>query len=291
VVPPAYIPSIEERLSAALALNPYLLLDIPCDQLPKWQALAQNSASPAIKNKINQLDQNAGWFNDWAIQTLNGANGTIVNMDYFSVNVSTLPTNPATGSAYTPEAFLDYFRRNINNFVDGSTFSPYCETPALCTQETTLWNSSDPTGAILYIDIPLDDGVVVCSEYTTSYWYFMTLEAPGAGNHPVSGTRQFGFESNGSGGYNFFVRGVDRFDSNTMENSAYMSSILNDPLKPDPFFGADALWESFQTRLSNFINLNGGSSFKTEPTKYRTDWEDVNDVINGTKPISELGCN
>jgi hypothetical protein len=274
----------EELLSNLLEEDPFALIEIPCDQLPKWQTLAQNKASQSIKDKINQLDANSVWFDSWAIQTLNEANGTIANMDYFSVSVSNLPNNPSTGSQFTPESFLDYFRRNINDFADGSTFSPYCETPSLCTQETNLWNSDNPIGAIVYIDIPGDDGVVVCSEFTSSYWYFMTLEAPGAGNHPVSGTRQFGFEPNGTGGYNFFVRGVDRFDSNIAENTLYMVALGN------PFFGADALWASFQNKMNQFINNNNGSATINTPLKYRPDWKKVQEILEGERPISDLGC-
>ena len=281
-----YNAAIAQQVNDRLLTEPFELLEIPCDQLPQWQTLAQNDAPQAIKDKINQLQTaNSSLFDDWAIQTLNGANGTIVNMDYFSVNVNTLPNNPLTNQPFTPEDFLNYFRLNINNFVTGSTFSPYCEIASICDQETSLWNSTNPVGAIIYIDIPVDDGVVVCSEYNSSYWYFMTLEAPGAGNHPVSGTRQFGFESDGNGGYNFFIRGVDRFDSNIMENSAYMIGL------GDPFLDADNLWKSFQTKLNNFINTNGGNSFIQPPTTYRPDWEKVDQVLKGNRPISDLGCN
>jgi hypothetical protein len=284
-------PEVETLVSSVIAVeqlllqDPSALIEIPCNQLPKWQPLAQNIASQTIKNKINQLNNNAGWFDNWAIQTLNGANGTIVNMDYFSVNVTTLPNNPTTGLPFTPEGFLDYFRKNINSFTEGSTFSPFCQTAALCVQETALWNSNNPTGAIVYIDIPGDDGVVVCSEYTSSYWYFMTIEAPGAGNHPVSGTRQFGFEPNGAGGYNFFVRGVDRFDSNIVENSLYAGT-----LGENPFFGADALWTSVQNKLKEFVTSKGGNAIINTPVKYRPDWEKVKDVLEGKRPLSDLGC-
>jgi hypothetical protein len=288
------------EIEKKLEFNPYALLEIDCDQIAKWQELTQNEASDAIKNKINALQsQNTDWDDDWAIQSLNGAGGTIVNMDYFAVNVTDLPNNPATGNQFTPEGFLDYFRRNIDDFADqsllGSSFGPYCEIPSICTQETNLWNSNDPTGALVYIDIPGDDGVVVCSEYTPSYWYFMTLEAPGAGNHPVSGTRQFGFEakpSRSGTSYEFFVRGVDRFDNNLIENTLYMINTPANPSNPNPFFGADALWESVQSNLNKFINdeTNGGSSTINTPVKNRTDWEKIMDVLEGKSAISDLGC-
>ena len=68
--------------------------------------------------------------------------------------------------------------------------------PSMCQTERDLWFSNDPVESIVYKDIPLDDGVVVCTEYTNNYWYFMTMNAPYAGNHPVSGTRQFAYGQN-----------------------------------------------------------------------------------------------
>lgn len=66
----------------------------------------------------------------------------------------------------------------------------------MCQTERDLWFSNDPIGSIVYKDIPLDDGVLVCTEYTNNYWYLMTMNAPYAGNHPVSGTRQFAYGQN-----------------------------------------------------------------------------------------------
>lgn len=274
-----------DALNDILAFDPSFILEIPCDQLPKWQGLAQHEASQTLKDKINQLEQNNGsLFDSWAIQTLNGANGTIVNMDYFSVNVTALPKNPQTNIQFTPETFLDYIRRNLNSFVETSSFTPYCNLQSICAQETNLWNSANPTGAIIYIDIPGDDGAVMCSEYTSSYWYFITLETPEADNHPVSGTRQFGFEPDGNGGYNFFVRGVDRIDSYFLQN--FLTSTVG-----NPFLGADILWNSFQNKLSAFVNTNHGSSVKNQPVFHRVNYNKVKEVLEGSRPISDLGCN
>lgn len=104
-------------------------------------------------------------------------------------------------------------------------------------------------------------------------------------NHPVAGTRQFGYEQNIDGCYTFFVRGVDRFDSNTIEYLAYVRGLGN------PFFGSDALWESFQTNLHQFVNTRGGMSSIITPVKdNRPDWDEVEQVLIGELPISELGC-
>ncbi len=179
--------------------------------------MAQHTAPESVQNKIESLP--SSWANNFEIQALDKARGAVVNLDYFSVNVTSLPKNPTTGNRFSANAFLDYIRRNFNDFIndDLSSFDPYCKITSMCQTETALWNSNNPLGSIIYIDIPGNDGVVVCTEYTNSYWYFMTMNAPYSGNHPVSGTRQFGYEQKADGSYNFFVRGVDRIDSRGME--------------------------------------------------------------------------
>lgn len=274
---------IDSFILSLLDTNPFLLLKIKCEQIPDWFDLAKDKASLLIKNKIENLPST--FFNFFAIQTLNGAKGTIANMDYFAVKVSSLPKKPNSNIRFTADEFLDYIRRNMNTLVDGSTFEPYCEISSLCPQETNLWNSSDPTGALVYIDIPGDDGAVICSEFQNDYWRFKTLNAPGAGNHPVSGTREFGYEQNSDGSYNFYVRGVDRFDNNLVENAAYIRGGGN------PFFGADNLWRSFQIGLEAYVNIHDGVAIKQKPQFKRPDWILLQEVLEGVKPISVLGCN
>lgn len=273
---------IAEEINTLTLADPYALLEIDCNQIQNWQTLAQHTAPQSVLDKIENLPNS--WANEFEIQSLDEANGTVVNLDYFSVNIISLPNNPSTNQQLTANEFLDYMRENFNDFVNGSTFEPYCEISSMCQTETDLWNSNDPLGSIIYIDITGDDGVVVCTEYTNSYWYFMTMNAPYAGNHPVSGTRKFGYEQNANGSFNFFVRGADRFDSNIMENLAYTMSLGN------PFFGADSLWASFQDKTSQFVNNNGGTSTIVTPIKNRPDWDEVEGVLNGERPVSDLGC-
>jgi len=51
------------------------------------------------------------------------------------------------------------------------------------------------------------------------------------------------------------------------------------------------LWESFQDKTSEFVNSNGGNSTIIIPVKNRFDWDKVEEVLNGERPISDLGCN
>ncbi|WP_452230973.1 hypothetical protein [Lacinutrix sp. MEBiC02404] len=57
-----------------------------------------------------------------------------------------------------------------------------------------------------------------------------------------------------------------------------------------PFAFADNLWEHFQEELNIFINENGGSSTINTPIINRPDWEEIKEVLQGKKPIGDLGC-
>ncbi|QHI37377.1 hypothetical protein IMCC3317_27560 [Kordia antarctica] len=287
---------IEQQVEDILEANPFALLEIDCNQIDHWQTLAQHIPPQTVKDKIEGLHANhEAALGDWQIQSLEEAGGKVLNLDYFAVKVTTLPNNPVTGTQFNAQDFLVYFRKNINNFTNGSTFEPYCEIPSICQQETNLWNTTNILGAIVKLDIPAyngvggdtfgNDGVVVCSEFTNNYWNFMTMEAPYDYSHPVSGTRQFGFETNSDGSYNFYVRGVDRFNSRAQEIAAGI--VFGD----DIFSKADELWETVQEKLSIFINANGGGSTIVTPVTNRANWEKVKDVLQGKRPTSDLGCN
>lgn len=136
----------------------------------------------------------------------------------------------------------------------------------------------------------MNDGVVVCTEFNFNflishfYWRFMTLEAPWDNSHPVSGTREFGIDKNPDGTYNIYVRGVDRFTSILQQLVAYLA------MDGNPFQKADNLWKSFQNNVANYINKKGGKATVLTPVTNRIDWEKVKEVLEGTKPVSSLGC-
>ena len=275
-------------------INPNLLLDIPCSQIAKWQALAQHNLPISTITKIDNLQtQNNGAVPNWDIQFLGGAEGAVVNMDFFPVTISQFPTNPNTNQPYTPQEFYNFFRRNLNQFTTGTgvTFFPSTITGI---DESVIWNSNNPLNAVISINIGIDNGSVICSQYTSNHWYFTTLTTPWAfswteddydGFHPVSGNREFGYYNDLNGNYVFYVRGVDRIQRSSI-------SAIADILNPEnPFEDADQLWNKMQQNLKNFVNNNGGSATVNADQIYRPNWNDVKDVLRGVKPISDLGCN
>lgn len=283
------------NIKKELASNPTFLLKVPCLEIPKWKELIKFSPPQSVKDKIQKLD-NQSLLTNYNIQYLEHASGAAINLDYFPVTINSLPKNPATGIKFTPTQFLNYVRLNINNFVDTniSRFSPTTLTTGY--NESQIWNSSNPLGAIIHIDIPqpAGDASVICSVSDSNHWVFTTIEVPYGifqgqdGIHPVSGNREFGLIQNSNGTYTFYTRGVDRmtdgFESSASENSTIFV---------DPFANPDKLWNSLKTKVANFVQNNGGSSVTPTTSQnviWRPDWYKVRQVLRGEIPISDLGC-
>ncbi|UPS92509.1 hypothetical protein [Bizionia sp. M204] len=279
---------ISIELENELVDNPYKLVDIDCNQIEQWQALVQFSPPPVILDKLNEIDEFL--LGGVSVQTIENAEGAVVNLDYFPIIIDVLPNNPSTGERFSAEEFLEYIRIEINIFINND-FTEFIPSPITGFDEEGIWLSANPLGAIISLDIPgAHDGSVVCSENTNSHWVFTTLTMPWGipqgldGPHPVSGNRQIGYEINSNGTYTFYSRGVDRMESN------FDVGIANYMTGGNPFDGADALWSSFQQKVQNFTNNNGGVGNATPITVNRPEWEKVKNVLLGNRPISDLGC-
>jgi hypothetical protein len=268
-----------EQLESLLEQDEFALIEVPCEEIPAWQDLAQLTPPQSVINKLESLGNTFGQI---SIQNIENAAGTVVNMDYFSVNITNLPNN------MSPDEFFTEVRTNLNNFIntDYAEFSPY-SAYGYPFDEAYIWNSSNPMGAILSIDIaaPADDGSVVVSAHNFNSWAFTTLRDPLNFTHPVSGNREFGFKQNDDGSYTIFTRGVDRI-TNRIDNFVATNFLQN------PFQDPDALWESFQSSIEDYVNNNNGSASIETPNAFRPDWDEVKDVVLGEKPISSIdGCN
>lgn len=302
--PPLVIVPSAWELKELIENKPFALYgeDIPCALIQQWMALAKFKVSPELKQKVNNivalsantpgvllygLPSNSAYISK--VLDIDNAYSSVVNMDYFSVNVKILPI--INGQRATPQQFLNHIRTNINTFVDTkkSKFTAYNHYGV---DDHALWNSSNPTGAIVSIDIPLNDGSVIVSKYSPNSWTFSTIKDPYNGLHPVSGNREFGYTANADGSYNFYVMGVDRLTDvwGTIAQSA----------SGFPFDQADALWTSFQDKIVAFVNdpSNGGTpgaaaKNNTDPEPLRPDWVKVINVIDGKQPLSTLSndCN
>lgn len=237
--------------------------------------MAEFEPSQEVIDILEFLHEN--YDSNFSLLDIEEARGTVVNMDEFSVTISDLPNGMNAGQ------FLNYIRININNFID-TDFSEY-DFGTYSGFYNKRWDAPDPTGSILNIDIPGDNGSVIVSNYNSTNWTFSTIRSPWAYDHPVSGNRQFGYISNGNGSYTFYTKGVDRFTQGlTGEDIAWVLGMGN------PFSGADDLWKSFQQGIKDYVQANGGSATINDPEFIRPDWEKVQKVFNGEANITTIGC-
>lgn len=183
--------------------------------------------------------------------------------------------------------FIPTQKKNFDDFTAG--FTEYNE------QEGIAWASNNYLGALMRFDISVpgtyglmtQDGSVVYSDQDTRKWIFTTTTSPQDFSHPVSGNREFGLKPNLLGGYIFYTRGVDR----VAESPDYYIGTYT-PFQ-HPFDGGYDLWESVMNNLVSFVNDDpwyGGSSFKYPAVSNVEDYQKVKDVLEGNRPISDLGC-
>lgn len=179
------------------------------------------------------------------IQRIQDAIGAL-NLDRYEVRCTALP------AGWSDVALMNHLRNHLNDFIDtdNSEFIPY----AVGTDDVQ-WGSASPVGAVFKIDIVgPDNAAVVGSLVEDRRFRFTTINAPWSGDHPVSGHREFGVRRDGDATV-FYTRGADRATTGLVETVV--------------FAGAHHLWLSFQRKLCDWINANGGSATVLAPFSER----------------------
>lgn len=275
-------------LDNALSQNPNLLLDMPCGELPKWQDVATHQVPQSVKTKLQNIKNQTSWWSNWQITDLDDGASTRINMDVFPVHINTLPNKPNSNQKYTPDEFFNFFRLNLNLFAE--KFTPIVDN-YYGINDTALWNSSNPLGALIHIEIPIDNGTVVCSGLGPKAWVFSTIKAPLSmgydGIHPVSGNRLFGYyvDPNDNTMY-IYTRRVDRVS----QVATSFPNLANYLIEVSAFTGADNLWKGMQNKLTKYINDRGGNANKIPETTYRPNYSKVRNYLKGNALLSSLGC-
>ncbi|NML71869.1 hypothetical protein HHL23_19010 [Chryseobacterium sp. RP-3-3] len=276
-------------LNDAVAQNPNRLLDIPCSELDDWQTVAQHNVPQSVKEKLQNIKNQTSWWSNWQITNLDDGASARINMDVFPVQINSLPNKPNSNQKYSPEEFFNFFRLNLNVFAE--KFTPIVDS-YYGINDTALWNSSNPLGALIHIEIPIDNGTVICSGFGPKAWVFSTIKAPMSmgydGVHPVAGNRLFGYYVDPSNNTMYiFTRGVDRV-SQVATSSPNLANYL---ISASAFLGADQLWKGMQDKLSKYINDRGGNANKLPEKTYRPNYTKIRNFLKGTAPLSSLGCN
>jgi len=189
---------------------------------------------------------------------------TPISFDYYPVIIQQLPNNT------TAEQLLKKIRVDINDFID-TNYGEFFPT------DETGWNSDDPLGVVVRIDLNIDflrgttaeRGDVVVGESATNRFKFVTIFDPDDHGHPLGGVREFGFRYEVDSTLVFYTRGADRAWN-------HFDDLTRDVI----FSGADGLWSSFQEKLAAYVNdpVNGGEATIGNKFSQRFDWEKAKDL-------------
>ena len=239
--------------AAAFGANPVLaqpmLRDSTADArryAPRWRHLLRWRAPSAIRAEVRRRG--------FSIQTFASARGDL-NLDLLEVKVSRLP------SGQSAEDLIRHIRINMARFVNPSLTRFDFFSPA----DGTKWSGSSPEGTMFNLRIPGDNAAVVASKVEPRKWRFTTIETPATGTHPVSGHREFGIRETDDNGYIIYTRGADRF--------TYPSAM--GALETPAFAVAERLWRSFQEKVADHVNRNGGSARVLTPFRRHFSWRDA----------------
>ncbi|TDH18069.1 hypothetical protein EXU57_24420 [Segetibacter sp. 3557_3] len=183
-----------------------------------------------------------------------------VNLDYWAITISKMPI--VNGRRLTAEQLLSRIRGRFSTYIDRSlaVFSPSqpLDEPA--------WRAGT-VGALLTftIKVPTIPGPtsviapVMLSASTPTYWRFVTV-----GQHPVSGSREFGIRNLPDGKWEVYTRGADRISS---RHSVPMTHMI--------FEGGDQIWEKFQDKVGQDITSIGGEVSNYPETHGRYCWSSI----------------
>ncbi|PQA58356.1 hypothetical protein [Siphonobacter curvatus] len=272
----------------------------PCPGLNNWRNLVIQQPENFIKNKLAALPSYTPFTStiptlvnvpgDWYVHAISNAEGVAINLDEYSVYLDDLPM--LNGHRMSIAEFSEYIRLHINDFVDNSkaTFNPHSQTGH---NESAIWNSSNPLGAIISIAIPGDYGSVITTGFSpggfgSAGWTFSTIHDPWNGDHPVSGNRYFGVYEQGSG-YVVFTQGADRITNYLGSLMGWATNAANGT--EFQFTQSDILWKSFQSKISQFANTHGTSSQIRAAKQYTPNWNKIKEALQSNKSLDTVPCN
>lgn len=279
----------------------FFALDVDISEVPGWYDLIAATVPANLRTAVEARGLE--------IQTLEDGNGQL-NLDNYQIDITTFPNRPGTTTRFDDFTFFDYVRKNFADFVMPypRTGRPR-SLEAYESTDLTTWLSADPLGAVMLFTMdpnpfpmwldrmpngffPNENGLVLCSRYITNpgaehRWNFSTLGGPNLGveslgsgaplsligNHPVSGTRQFGImrieTASNETIWTFFVRAADR-----------TAAFVEDQLGPIVFRGGEEYWAYLQNKIVDFVNDNGGEARIGFTFSRRYNWLSVRNKFN-----------
>jgi hypothetical protein len=196
------------------------------------------------------------------LQALSAAGGERINLDYYAVEITRPPLAP-DGHPMSPAEVLNAVRTDLNGMLDRGgvvgRFSGGFEQPIPLVPETPA------DGPYIHIGLSFaDDGTVALTQNTQDHFRFSTVCTSRDWEHPVSGSRDFGYETGPVDHSRVYTRGADR-----------PTGLIDDVLDRIVFHGADHLWRGWQRGIAGWVVAHGGEATILSPTVHHVQWSEV----------------
>ncbi|MGS2761682.1 hypothetical protein [Sinomicrobium sp. M5D2P9] len=301
------------ELNELIKYNPWVLIQDCAQQngldIANYQDLYNHTIPKVCEDRLNVLG--SGFKN----QPIKEGNAAAANIDYYSVEITSLPDFNNDGSPDLEEGIFQEFRKSFLELVSGekNDFKFSCDIPGSSTDighikweflpyfqsDVDLWNSTqNPLTTIIGIDagsnnvllnLTSDLGAIMISKYTSNYWIGSTVVTPESGSQPFSGNRQWGWLINQNGNIEFYTRAVDVAKVSKMIR---VLSLGSDPCQEDTYYNvAEATWLNLQKEVKQWILDNGGQAKIIPKTAIRVDKDKLKDLLENNETIDQIPCN
>lgn len=298
-----------EDLHAAITANPYALLNscIEADaniNIADYAALYNFTIPASTQTRLNTL----GFTN----QPIEQGNAATTNLDYYSVEITTMPD--INGDLF-PDSYnqvADAFRLNFPALASGTALNFQFDCPGPVSQdnifweflpysgtEYTKWQSTnnylntvfkiDAGGDAIFTSLLADLGAVIVSQRTPQCcWQFSTINTPLTGTQPFLGNRQFGSFINANGKTVIYTKAVD---TALTENMASIAGYLFNECDDDTYYAiANATWTNLQQEVISFVVQHGGAAHVERTDKIRVDVDILRSQLKSTTPVNFAPC-
>jgi hypothetical protein len=170
--------------------------------------------------------------------------------------------------------FPDFAAGTANEFAFGPYRSSLEPTDRLLAKYTKIWESDDPSGALMTFNLDTifpsavlgaigyrappgrvlfarekaGDVQVICASETD--FVFATVETDNGGVHPVAGNRAFGLKDLGNGSFRFYSKAADR-------ESDEKTNLVTDLITAGVLCQGHKFWISFYSAMKTYLNEKG----------------------------------
>src|SRR5690554_1527467 len=308
------------ELVQLIKTNPWVLIENCVQQngmnTADYIDLYNHTMPQSCKDRLNSLGLFGIGYND---QPISAGNVPCANIDYYGIEITTKPDFNNDGQPDTNAQIYQAFRNNFTNLASGQkdNFQFSCDTDfdgnidandtgdiswefvPYSPNDANLFTSSNPITAILNIeasasgigDLVADDGAIMVSGFTANYWTISTIETPYNGTQPFSGNRQWGWNINQNGNFEFFTRAVDVANISILVN---ILSPADTECQQDTYYNiAEATWQNLQQEIADWVNNSGGQATINTPKAVRVDKDKIIEILTTNNSIDQIlsNCN